>query len=54
MRKLYIISIFIFYFLACSKKVSLPEIDISVSKDGVVELPDSVPDIFKKYFVSGS
>ncbi len=39
------------YFLACSKKVSLPEIDISLSDDGVVELPDSVPDIFKKYFV---
>ena len=51
MRKLYIIFIFIIYFLACNKKVSLPEIDISVSKDGVVELPDNVPDIFKKYFV---
>ncbi len=34
-----------------SSRVTLPEIDISSSPDGIVQLPDDVPGVFKKYFV---
>ena len=40
---------------SCTKekagRVTLPEIDISASPDGIVPLPDDVPGVFKKYFV---
>lgn len=40
---------------SCTKekagRVTLPEIDISSSPDGIVQLPDDVPGVFKKYFV---
>ena len=39
------------YLCACTGKVTLPDIDISVTDDGVVSLPENVPDIFKHYFV---
>ena len=29
----------------------MPDIDVSLSKDGIVRLPDNVPGVFKKYFV---
>ena len=39
------------YLCACTGKVTLPDIDISVTDDGVVALPENVPDVFKQYFV---
>ena len=39
------------YLCACTGKVKLPDIDISVTDDGVVALPENVPDVFKQYFV---
>ena len=41
----------VIYLSACSEKVTLPDIDISITDDGVVALPENVPDIFKQYFV---
>ena len=37
---------------SCQKKeeVTLPEIDISASPNGIVPLPDDVPDVFREYF----
>ncbi len=60
MKKLYVTLIilgFLMTFLACKKSdeelVTLPEIDISASPNGIVELPEDVPsvirDIFTKY-----
>ena len=39
------------YLCACTGKVTLPDIDISITDEGVVSLPENVPDIFKQYFV---
>ena len=39
------------YLCACTGKVTLPDIDISITDDGVVSLPENVPGIFKQYFV---
>ena len=51
MRTIYLIPMYLILFFSCEQRVTLPEIDISSSKDGVVNLPNSVPDVFKKYFV---
>ena len=38
---------------ACTREVvTLPEIDTSVSADGIVALPDETPAVFKEYFVN--
>ena len=51
MKKLYFIQFCFIFLYCCEKKVTLPDIDVSLSKDGIVQLPDNVPDVFKKYFV---
>ena len=51
MKTIYLIPIYLFLFFSCEQRVTLPEIDISTSSDGIVELPDNVPAVFKKYFV---
>ena len=52
MKTIYLIPIYLFLFFSCEQRVTLPEIDISTSSDGIVELPDNVPAVFKKYFVN--
>ena len=37
--------------IACGPKQTLPEIDISGTPGGVVELPDEAPELFRKHFV---
>jgi len=50
MNQTYVIQLFLLFFFACESKVTLPEIDISSSNNGIVKLPDTVPNVFKKYF----
>jgi len=42
-----------FLLSSCQKKeeVTLPDIDISASPNGIVPLPDDVPEVFKEHFV---
>ena len=51
MRIIYLILMYLLLFFSCEQRATLPEIDISTSSDGIVELPDNVPAVFKKYFV---